>query len=145
MTETTTPPSVRTTLVDANVLIDVMTRDPDHAAASRRSLAAAALQGPVAINPIILAELSTPFDCAAAVDRALSLFTSLARLDLPWSAAHRTAQAFVAYRRAGGSRRSPLPDFYIGAHAEVAGLRLLTRDEERYRTYFPAVELVVPA
>jgi len=144
MTEATTPPSVRTTLVDANVLIDVMTRDPEHAAASRRSLARSALQGPVAINPIILAELSAPFDSPTAVDQALA-FTSLARLDLPWGAAHRASQAFVAYRRAGGSRRSPLPDFYIGAHAEVAGLRLLTRDEERYRTYFPTVELVVPA
>ncbi|WP_354699250.1 tRNA(fMet)-specific endonuclease VapC [Paraconexibacter sp. AEG42_29] len=136
-------PDAVTTLVDANVLIDVMSGDPANHAGSRRALAIAASEGPVAINPIVYAEVSTPFGSADAVDRALASM-ELARLDLPWSAAYRTSQAFLAYRRAGGSRRSPLPDFYIGAHAELAGLRLLTRDNARYATYFPTVELMAP-
>ena len=68
----------------------------------------------------------------------------MTRLALPFEAGWHAAQAFVRYRRGGGQRRSPLPDFYIGAHAQVAGLALLTRDEGRYRTYFPGVELIVP-
>ncbi len=66
------------------------------------------------------------------------------RQPLPWPAAFLAARCFLAYRRSGGTRRSPLPDFYIGAHAAVAGLRLLTRDATRYRTYFPRLELVAP-
>jgi hypothetical protein len=71
-------------------------------------------------------------------------WTDLSRLSLPYEAAFRAGQAFVQYRRQGGDRRSPLPDFFIGAHAEVAGLTLLTRDAARYRSYFPKVKLITP-
>lgn len=93
------------TLVDANVIPDLVTDDPAWADWSERAFA---------------------------------------RLPLPWDAAHAAGQAFLRYRRRGGANRSPLPDFYIGAHAMVAGMRLITRDEARYRTYFPSLALITP-
>ena len=131
------------TLVDSDVLIDVALGDATWAGWSGGALADARDRGTVAINPIIYAELAPAFASAAALDAALPT-DDVVRLPLPFDAAWAAAQAFVRYRRSGGSRRSPLPDFYIGAHAEVAGLVLLTRDVERYRTYFPAVELISP-
>ena len=97
----------------------------------------------IAINPIIYAEVSTGFDSAEALHDAL--VDRFEFLDLPWSAAFLAGRAFVSYRRGGGQRSAPLPDFYIGAHAQVAGLALLTRDPSRYRTYFPALKLITPA
>ena len=73
-----------------------------------------------------------------------SVTTSYERRPLPWEAAYLAGQCFVKYRRRGGSRRSPMPDFYIGAHAAVEGLTLLTRDARRYRTYFPKLKLIAP-
>jgi predicted nucleic acid-binding protein len=138
----TTEPWV--TLVDANVLIDVIAPDPVWRDASRRALQQAEADGPLAINPLIYAELAGGFGTRDRLEKALE-GVPLTRLDLPWHAAFPAAEAFRGYRTAGGARRSPLPDFYIGAHAEVSGLRLLTRDEQRYRSYFPTVELLIPS
>jgi predicted nucleic acid-binding protein len=97
----------------------------------------------VLINPIIYAELAGYADSELQMASILSDML-LERADLPWEAAFLAGRAFVAYRRAGGARSAPLPDFYIGAHAQVSGLTLLTRDVRRYRTYFPAVSLIAP-
>ena len=129
-------------LVDANVLLDVLTDDPVWAAWSQAELARAASEG-LAINPIIYAELAPAFRSEAELAAALDDWP-LQRLALPYPAAWPAAQAFAAYRRRGGVRTAPLPDFFIGAHAEASGLTLLTRDPTRYRTYFPAVALICP-
>jgi predicted nucleic acid-binding protein len=130
-------------LVDANVLIDVATRDPRWLAWSRSALVEAADRGPLAINPIIYAEVGANYETARELEEAFPE-SEFARLALPFEAAHLAGRTFLAYRRAGGSRPSPLPDFYIGAHAIVSGLRLLTRDARRYRTYFPGLTLIAP-
>ena len=129
-------------LVDANVLLDIITSDPQWFAWSAEKLERALTQG-LAINPIIYAELAAGFQKEEELDAALDL-ADLERLALPYEAAFRAGRAFVEYRRKGGSRRSPLPDFFIGAHAEVEGLTLLTRDAARYRTYFPKLKLIAP-
>jgi predicted nucleic acid-binding protein len=131
-------------LVDSNVLLDVLTEDPRWFGWSSESLASAATSDTLAINPLVFAEVSAGFERFDEIDQALSAET-FRRLPLPWEAAFEAGRRFVEYRRRGGARRSPLPDFYIGAHAKVAGLRLLTRDAGRYRTYFPEVELIAPA
>jgi hypothetical protein len=96
------------------------------------------------LDPIIYAEVSIRFDRIEALEDALppGMFQ---RDGLPWEAAFLAGKCFVQYRRRGGSKRSPLPDFYIGAHAAVAGMTLLTRDEGRYRTYFPSLEILAPS
>jgi predicted nucleic acid-binding protein len=129
--------------VDSNVLLDVTTSDPAWGEWSEAQLATAARRGPVALNPIVYAELAAGFTTAAEVEGVFPA-SLLARLDLPFAAAWLAGRAHLRYRRAGGVRRSPLPDFYIGAHAQVAGMALLTRDASRYRTYFPGVELIAP-
>jgi predicted nucleic acid-binding protein len=130
-------------LIDANVLIDVLTDDPEWRVWSEERLLAAAAEGELAINPLIYAELAPLYRTPAALERALRDY-DLVRLPLPYEAGFLAAQAFVAYRRSGGIKRSPLPDFYIGAHAQVEAMRLLTRDATRYRTYFPKVTLITP-
>ena len=100
--------------------------------------------GPILINPIIYAELAPAFATAAALDQWFDPAV-FQRLALPYGAGWLAAQAFVKYRRSGGARTSPLPDFYIGAHAEVEGRTLVTRDSARYRTYFPSVPLIAPS
>jgi predicted nucleic acid-binding protein len=132
-----------TTLVDANVLLDVLTDDPVWGNRSARALELAADSGRLAINPIVYAEVSVGFAQIEEVDELLpeEVFE---RLELPWEAGFLAGKCFVRYRRAGGRRSSPLPDFYIGAHAAVAGLRLLTRDARRYRTYLPRLDIVTP-
>jgi predicted nucleic acid-binding protein len=130
-------------LVDSDVLLDVLTEDPVWFEWSSRALAELVEREVLAINPIIYAEVSISFD------RIEDLETSLPEKDfrrapLPWEAAFLAGKCFVEYRRRGGSRRSPLPDFYIGAHAAIEKMRLLTRDAARYRTYFPSLELVTP-
>jgi predicted nucleic acid-binding protein len=131
-------------LVDSNVLLDVLAEDPTWFEWSSRALAEAADRSRLAINPIVYAEVSIGFDRIEALDTALpeGVFT---RLPLPWPAAFLAGKCFIAYRRASGERRSPLPDFYIGAHAAVAGMSLLTRDARRYRTYLPRLDLIAPA
>lgn len=136
-------PERPTTLVDSNVLLDVMTEDPRWCGWSSEVLGAALDAGKVVINPLVYAEVSTGFDRIEDLDEAIPE-TAFRRDPLPYAAGFLAGKAFLAYRRRGGSRTSPLPDFYIGAHAAVSGYRLLTRDATRYRTYFPTVEVVAP-
>lgn len=130
-------------LVDANVLLDVLTDDPAWADRSGAALARVADDARLAINPIVYAEVSIGFERIEELDDVLPADTFV-RLALPWAAAFLAGKCFVQYRRAGGARRSPLPDFYIGAHAAVAGVPLLTRDDGRYRTYLPRLALITP-
>ena len=130
-------------LFDTNVLLDVATADPAWLSWSEAQLRTAAGQGPILINPIIYAEQAPAFASAAELDQWLDPAVFL-RLPLPYAAAWSAAQAFLKYRRGSGAKTSPLPDFYIGAHAEQQNLTLVTRDPARYRTYFPKVPLMVP-
>lgn len=130
-------------LVDSNVLLDVLTEDPEWFEWSSVQLAECADSHVLSINPIIYAEVSVGFGTIEELEEVLApeLF---ARLPLPWEAAFLAGKCFLEYRQRRGARRSPLPDFYIGAHAAVAGLTLLTRDATRYRTYFPTLQLISP-
>ena len=132
------------TLVDTNILLDLATNDPDWAQWSISALADASRHGGLAINPIVYAELSVGYTRIEDCDDAFPV-KRFERLALPWPAAFLAGKVFVAYRRAGGTSGSPLPDFYIGAHAAVAGMRLLTRDAARYRTYFPELHVIAPS
>jgi predicted nucleic acid-binding protein len=103
------------------------------------------VQGQVFINPIIYAEIAPAFRSETELEEWISDPESKFHLvGLPFSAAWPAAQAYKRYRKAGGARTSILPDFYIGAHAQVEGLTVITRDAARYRTYFPSVELIAP-
>ena len=130
-------------LVDTNVLLDVFSDDAAWRPWSERAIRDALVAGPVGINPIIYAETSLAFADLEALNRELDALM-LVRLQLPYGAAYQAGRAFLRYRRAGGARSAPLPDFYIGAHAAVDELTLVTRDAGRYRTYFPSVKLVSP-
>jgi predicted nucleic acid-binding protein len=130
-------------LVDSNVILDVMTDDPRWGEWSSSMLARCAEDGTLVINPIIYAEISIGFERVEDLDEALSA-DFFRRDPLPWEAAFLAGKCFLEYRRRGGSRRSPLPDFYIGAHAAVTGLSLLTRDARRYRTYFRDLQILAP-
>jgi predicted nucleic acid-binding protein len=130
-------------LVDSNVLLDVLTEDPVWSAWSNAALASSGESSILVVNPIIYAELAGGFLRAEELDEALPV-DRFRREPLPWEAAFLAGRSFVAYRRRGGPRRSPLPDFYIGAHAAVSGMVLLTRDASRYRTYFPELKIVAP-
>ncbi|CAM2856031.1 type II toxin-antitoxin system VapC family toxin [Skermania piniformis] len=130
------------TLVDSNVLLDVFTDDRRWGTWSADHVAAAFDAGSVAINPLIFAELSIGFDRVEDLDAALP--DRLEREDLPWEGAYPAGRCFLQYRRSGGTRRSPLPDFYIAAHAAVSGRALLTRDRPRYLHLLPALEVVAP-
>ena len=131
------------TLVDTNVLLDVLTEDDTWLAWSLEMLGFAAEAGPLYINPIIYAEVSVRFSNVEDLEDALPL-QDFRRAQLPWAAAFLAGRAFLNYRRQGGVRSSTLPDFFIGAHAAVDDLALLTRDGARYRTYFPTVQLLAP-
>ena len=130
-------------LVDTNVLLDLFTDDKTWRSWSERAIRDALVDDAAAVNPIIYAEASLGFTDSDVLDQHLDALM-LVRLPLPYKAAFPTGRAFLRYRRAGGKRSSPLPDFYIGAHAQTDGLTLLTRDPSRYRTYFPSVPLVTP-
>ncbi len=131
------------TLVDSNVLIDVLAESPEWAEWSSGALRYAGAEGPLIVNEVIYAEVSYRYSRIELLDLELPI-DQFQREHTPWPAAYLAGKAFVEYRRRGGPRRSPLPDFFIGAHAAIAGLRLLTRDPSRYRTYFPIVELITP-
>lgn len=135
--------SERGTIVDSNVLLDLLTHDPVWSSWSGDRLADALDRGPVVINQIVYAEVSLGFTTVEALDAVLSA-DRFVRGNLPWAAAFLAARCFRDYRARGGRRTSTLPDFFIGAHAAVFGLPLLTRDARRYRTYFPTVELIAP-
>lgn len=130
------------TLVDSNVLLDVFTDDPQWGDWSEGRLADALDRGPTLINPIVYAEISIGFERVEELERALP--EEIAREALPWEAAFLAGKCFLEYRRRGGKRRSPLPDFYIGAHAAVTGRALLTRDPARYRSLLPGLPLISP-
>jgi len=131
-------------LVDSSVILDIVTEDENWFAWSAKTLADCARSNILAINPIIYAEVSIGFEKVEELDAALPS-TYFRRLPLPWEAAFLAGKCFLDYRRKGGRKRSPLPDFYIGAHAEVGGMTLLTRDAARYHTYFPALRIIAPA
>ena len=130
-------------LLDSIVLLDLMTEDPRWFSWSAAAVANAADSSRLVINAIIYAEISVRFslieDLEATLPKAM-----IEREALPYEAAFLAGKAFLAYQRRGGMKRSPLPDFFIGAHAAVAGYRLLTRDAGRYRSYFPGLPLISP-
>ncbi len=130
-------------LVDSNVLLDVLTEDPLWFGWSADALANQAERDVLTINPIIYAEISVGFVRIEDLEAALPPPT-FHRVALPWEAAFLAGKCFLAYRKRSRVRTSPLPDFYIGAHASVSGMKLLTRDATRYRTYFPKLGLIAP-
>lgn len=129
-------------LVDTNVLLDILIPDPRWEEWSSVAVARAADNSVLVINPVIYAEVSVGFESIEELEDALP--DAIRREDLPWDAAFLAGKALVRYRRGRGTKRSPLPDFFIGAHAAVRGYRLLTRDRRRYNVYFPTVELISP-
>jgi len=132
-----------TVLVDSNVLLDLMTADARWFQWSADAIERAADTARLVINPMIYAEVSIRYhrieDLEAALPSAM-----IEREPVPYEAAFLAGKCYLAYRQRGGTRRSPLPDFFIGAHAAVAGYQLLTRDASRYRTYFPRLTIVAP-
>ena len=130
-------------LVDSNILLDVVTEDPKWFEWSSTMLGLHAEQSVLVINPIVYAEVSIGFDSIEELESALppNVFR---RDELPWEAGFLAGKCFIAYRRRGGRRIAPLPDFYIGAHAAVRGMTVLTRDARRYKTYFPKLDLIAP-
>jgi predicted nucleic acid-binding protein len=134
---------VSSTLVDSNVLIDLFDEHSEWREWSDAMLTRCAGRGPLVINPIVFAEVSAGFEAIDDVEAALPE-SYVRREALPWEAAFLAGRAFVQYRRRGGTMSAPLPDFYIGAHAAVAGHTLLTRDARRYRYYFPTLRIVAP-
>ncbi len=130
-------------LVDTNVLIDVFENDPDWAEWSLQQLRHRSRLTPLAINPVIYAELSIAFSRMEMLDAALATL-EMRQLEIPRPALFLAGKAFLRYRQQGGTKSNVLADFFIGAHAAVSRLPLLTRDTRRYRTYFPTVELIAP-
>lgn len=130
------------TLVDTNVILDLVTADERWLDWSAAQLRAAADSRPVAINPVIFAECA--YGYANAAELLSDLPPGMELLALPYEAAFLAGRTFAKYRRLGGTRERILGDFYVGAHAQVEGLALLTRDAARYRTYFPKVKLIAP-
>jgi len=134
---------VPATLVDSCVLLDVITGDERWADWSAEQIALSIDAGRVVINPLIYAEVSVAYETVEELDELLPA-SDYERELLPYVAGFAAGKAFLRYRRGGGDKRSPMPDFYIGAHAAVAGYRLLTRDVSRYRTYFPTIDIIAP-
>lgn len=130
-------------LIDSNVLLDLFTEDKVWADRSAAALEEAADRSRLVINPIIYAEISVRFARVEDLDAPLPL-SLIEREPVPYEAAFLAGKCFLKYRESGGVRRSPLPDFFIGAHAAVAGYSLMTRHAARYRTYFPRLVIIVP-
>ena len=130
-------------LVDSNVILDIATVDEAWSEWSEEIVRQLADEAILVINPLIYAEVSVRYETVEELETVVP--ADLFRRDiLPYDAALLAGKSFRSYRSRGGVRRSPLPDFYIGAHAAVCGYRLLTRDARRYRSYFPTVELIAP-
>lgn len=131
-------------LIDSDVLLDLMTQDARWFLWSAEAVERVADSSRLVINPVIYAEVSVRYsrieDLEAALPKAM-----FDREAIPYEAAFLAGKSFLAYRQRGGTKRSPLPDFFIGAHAAIAGYRLLTRDAARYRTYFPRLPLIAPS
>jgi predicted nucleic acid-binding protein len=130
-------------LVDSNVLLDLLTEDKQWFGWSSEALEESAESGRLVINPVIYAEVSVRFSRIEDVEEALPK-TMFDREAIAYEAAFLAGKVFMTYRRRGGAKLSPLPDFFIGAHASVAGYRLLTRDPKRYRQYFPTLAITAP-
>ncbi len=130
-------------LVDSNVILDVVTEDREWFQWSSKTLAYYAENHIMVINPIIYAEVSIGFDRIEDVEAAMPP-AYFRRAPIPWEAAFLAGKCFLDYRRKGGDKRSPLPDFFVGAHAAIAKMALLTRDTSRYRTYFPKLKIIAP-
>ena len=131
------------TLVDSNVLFDFLSEDAEWKDWSGAMLSEAAHRGAVVINPLIYAEVGIRYSRIEDLDEALPA-EYFVRSSLPLEAAFLAGKCYERYRRRGGTKRSPLPDFYIGAHAAVTGMTLLTRDARRYRAYFPKLRIIAP-
>lgn len=130
-------------LVDSNVILDIATEDRDWFQWSSETLASYGDRNVLVTNPIIYAEVSVGFKRIEEVDDILPL-NHFRRAQIPWEAAFLAGKCFLKHRRKGGKRRSPLPDFFIGAHAAVSDMCLMTRDISRYRTYFPKLKIISP-
>lgn len=130
-------------LVDTNVLVDVLQDDPEWSDWSIGQLRAQSKVHELAINPVIYAEMSLSFSTLEALDRVVETL-GLSVQDIPRPALFLAAKAFAQYRRRGGGKAQVRPDFFIGAHAAVAGWALLTRDARRFRTYFPGLQVIAP-
>jgi predicted nucleic acid-binding protein len=130
-------------LIDSNVLLDLMTEDTQWFPWSAAAVESAADRFRLVINAIIYAEVSVRYSRIEDLDAALPK-EMFEREAVPYEAAFLAGKSYLAYQRRGGTKRSPLPDFFIGAHASIAGYRLLTRDAARYRTYFPRLPLITP-
>lgn len=130
-------------LVDSNVILDVVNEDAEWFAWSAGQIERLAETKVLVINAIVYSEVSIGFERIEDLDLALPT-GFFRRESLPWEAGFLAGKCFLKYRRSGGARRSPLPDFYIGAHAAVSGHALLTRGAGRYRTYFPTLSLIAP-
>ena len=130
-------------LVDTNVLVDVFENDPDWADWSIAQLQSQSKVHRLIINPIIYSELSLTFSSVASLNQVLDDM-ELRMLEIPKPALFLAGKAFVQYRRRGGTKHNVLGDFFIGAHAAVTKLPVLTRDTRRYRNYFPSVKLIAP-
>jgi predicted nucleic acid-binding protein len=130
-------------LVDTNILLDVVTSDPRWGDWSQRQLDAASSRDRLVINAVIYAETAPGFARIEELDAAIAN-ADLALVEIPRAALFLAAKAFSSYRRRGGAKTGVLPDFFIGAHAAVAGMPLITRDPARHRSYFPTVELIAP-
>lgn len=129
--------------MDTNVLLDITTQDDKWLDWSASAMERAAGDGPLMINPIIYAEASIGFNRIEEFDAAVPA-AWIERRQLPWAAAFLAGKCFALYKKRGGTKTAPLPDFYIGAHAAIEGLSLLTRDPRRYRAYFPKLSIIAP-
>jgi predicted nucleic acid-binding protein len=129
--------------VDSNVLIDVFEHDPRWSEWSFSQLKPVLEARRAVINPLVYAEVAASFARIEELEQTLAPLP-VVREPLPWDAAFMAGQAYKLYRRRGGTKRSPMPDFYIGAHATVGGYTLLTRDPARYREYFPRLKMISP-
>lgn len=130
-------------LVDSNIILDVFLDDPVWADWSEATLSEYAIHTPLFINQIIYSEISIGFNKIEELEAAISS-SGFQMLEIPKEALFLAGKAFLNYRKRNGEKRSPLPDFFIGAHAAVSGLALITRDKNRYQTYFPTVRIISP-
>ena len=131
-------------IVDSNVLLDILTEDGRWGAWSAEMLEEIGDTRRLVINPVIYAEVSVRFSSIEELETVLP-HAQFHREALPYESAFLAGKAFLSYRRLGGEKRSPLPDFFIGAHAAVARYALMTRDPRRYRTYCQKLQLIAPA
>lgn len=131
-------------LVDSNVLLDIFEEDTRWYEWSSSTLSTLADEHTLVINSVVYAEVSIGFESIEDLD---SLLPSdfFVRADLPWEACFLAGKCFMKYKKRGGGKGSPLPDFFIGAHAAVAGMGLVTRDKGRYQSYFPSLNVISPS